>query len=329
MTRRRARAAHRRATICGKPRTRASRQLRRRAQGAGEAAARLLSGKAECGVCGAAGASSQAAAGAARRTTTGAAARTGGRSPPQLREARAERLSERLLDPDWSPPMSRNGRRRAPSGSPGRARTARAARAAQGRRRAAHRAPGRRDRRWAGELDEVADRAERGASRARSRAAELRRSRPRRSSRCIPASPATTAGASRICSTASTATTPRRRAKRVRALIDSIVVTPKTGDRHRDRGPRPARPASSSSPAGKLPDCTVALVPLGLNVNITDPIFHDEAKALAPRERSLADGEVVCPFCESTASPAWAAKPKLACSSAMCAARSSPCEPER
>jgi hypothetical protein len=36
-------------------------------------------------------------------------------------------------------------------------------------------------------------------------------------------------------------------------------------------------------------------------VNITDPIFHDEAKATAHIEQSRwPDGEPVCPFCEST-----------------------------
>ncbi len=38
-----------------------------------------------------------------------------------------------------------------------------------------------------------------------------------------------------------------------------------------------------------------------MNVNITDPIFHDEAKALAHLESDRwPTGEVVCPFCEST-----------------------------
>jgi len=38
-----------------------------------------------------------------------------------------------------------------------------------------------------------------------------------------------------------------------------------------------------------------------MNVNITNPIFHDEAKAAAHIEQSRwPDGEPVCPFCEST-----------------------------
>lgn len=38
-----------------------------------------------------------------------------------------------------------------------------------------------------------------------------------------------------------------------------------------------------------------------MNVNITNPIFHDEAKALAHLESDRwPDGEPVCPFCEST-----------------------------
>jgi len=38
-----------------------------------------------------------------------------------------------------------------------------------------------------------------------------------------------------------------------------------------------------------------------MNINITDPIFHDEAKALAHLESDRwPDGEPVCPFCEST-----------------------------
>jgi transposase-like protein len=38
-----------------------------------------------------------------------------------------------------------------------------------------------------------------------------------------------------------------------------------------------------------------------MNVNITAPIFHDEAKALAHLESDRwPDGEPVCPFCEST-----------------------------
>jgi transposase-like protein len=37
-----------------------------------------------------------------------------------------------------------------------------------------------------------------------------------------------------------------------------------------------------------------------MNINITDPIFHDEAKALAHLESDRwPDGEPVCPFCES------------------------------
>ena len=38
-----------------------------------------------------------------------------------------------------------------------------------------------------------------------------------------------------------------------------------------------------------------------MNINITNPIFHDEAKALAHLEADRwPTGEVVCPFCEST-----------------------------
>ena len=38
-----------------------------------------------------------------------------------------------------------------------------------------------------------------------------------------------------------------------------------------------------------------------MNINITNPIFHDEAKALAHLESDRwLDGEPVCPFCEST-----------------------------
>src|SRR3954447_20998924 len=38
-----------------------------------------------------------------------------------------------------------------------------------------------------------------------------------------------------------------------------------------------------------------------MNINITNPIFHDEAKATAHIEQSRwPDGEPVCPFCEST-----------------------------
>lgn len=38
-----------------------------------------------------------------------------------------------------------------------------------------------------------------------------------------------------------------------------------------------------------------------MNINITDPIFHDEAKALRHLEADRwPDGEPVCPFCEST-----------------------------
>jgi transposase-like protein len=38
-----------------------------------------------------------------------------------------------------------------------------------------------------------------------------------------------------------------------------------------------------------------------MNINITNPIFHDEAKALAHLESDRwPDGEPVCPFCEST-----------------------------
>jgi hypothetical protein len=67
-----------------------------------------------------------------------------------------------------------------------------------------------------------------------------------------------------------------------------------------------------------------------MNVNITNPIFHDEAKALEHLEADRwPDGEPVCPFCESTASPAWAAKPRPECSSATSVATSSPCVPER
>lgn len=37
-----------------------------------------------------------------------------------------------------------------------------------------------------------------------------------------------------------------------------------------------------------------------MNINITDPIFHDEAKALAHLESDRWPHEVVCPLCEST-----------------------------
>ena len=67
-----------------------------------------------------------------------------------------------------------------------------------------------------------------------------------------------------------------------------------------------------------------------MNVNITDPIFHDEAKALRTLESDRwPDGEPVCPFCESTGVTRMGGKTQAACSSATCVARSSPFEPER
>ena len=67
-----------------------------------------------------------------------------------------------------------------------------------------------------------------------------------------------------------------------------------------------------------------------MNINITDPIFHDETKAVKHVfDSRWPDGEPICPHCGSTRCREWAARHRPVTGFAMTAATSSPSAPER